>query len=250
MKRASIIVRYSNRSPRRERNLKIVVSQASKIKDCEVLVSVMEHDTLLSGGFTKKFVPDAFELCRASNIGASSSSANVFIIQDADILVETASYHGLIDAISSGCESAVVGEQCTDLSEHNVPPFQQSDRIDALVGEFRNTRPSRKGLGIFAISREAYVRIGGYCELFKVYGWDDCYMALKMKKATKFTDLSRPVVHLAHEVNYQSQFQPTNAETYYQLLYANDSEFQTLLDRDRVDLLGKYSGIARLEEAS
>ncbi len=114
--------------------------------------------------------------------------------------------------------------------------------VDKVIEEdpFRGAH-SRKAPGAcLAFSRSAFVRIGGYCELFQVYGWEDSYMKRKTSVLTKYKNLDTRIFHLPHERHYQAHLQPTNRKLFYATLSRSGEHIPSLAERDRQDLLQKY----------
>jgi GT2 family glycosyltransferase len=96
-----------------------------------------------------------------------------------------------------------------------------------------------------ALSRDAFIKVGGCCELFKVYGWEDVYFRYKVKTLTKQTCLNAQMIHMPHETNYQIDKQPVNAPLYHELLYTDNGDCVKLSMRDREYLLSHYPTIRR-----
>jgi hypothetical protein len=240
---ASIIVRFANKSDRRARNLRILINHLRRVPNLEVIVSVMENDIAGLAGVRKNFVDASFESARANNIGASLASGNILIFHDADVLIESRDYTRVMDAIDEGYESVRASERCIELSDVDLPRFAKPEEIDDAIRDSR-VDSTRDAPGAFmAITREAFVRIGGYCELFKVYGWEDCYFRLKAARLTYMTCLDRRLVHLPHEENYQMKDQPINAGLCRELLETDGGNCVKLAARDRLDLMVKYPHI-------
>ena len=242
--RASIILRFANRSDERARNLRILIGHLRRQPDLELIVSVMENDIAGLDGVRKNFVPAPFESARANNIGASLASADLFLFQDADVLMESDDYNRVIEKIDEGYECVRAANRCIDLADADVSRFSRPEEIDGAIRSSagHNTRDAPGALT--AITREAFVRIGGYCELFQVYGWEDCYFRLKAAKLTYAIWLDRRLVHLPHEENYQMKYQPANALLFRELLDTDGGNCVQLAGRDRLDLVTKYPGFA------
>ena len=56
------------------------------------------------------------------------------------------------------------------------------------------------------------------------------------------------MIHLPHEVNFQSDKQPVNAKLYQQLLYTDGGDCKKLSKRDMKDLLFKYKELKKYYE--
>lgn len=233
--RASVIFRFTNRSPRRAENLRMILRYLSQKSVVESIVVAMEKDVDLKKVKTRKhFVKSAFESSKANNIGASIAATDIFIFQDADIFFDLRCYDMIISAIENGYSSVRVGEQCVNLGPmHTRANCAQMAKLAS--NRFRDCLRDAPGACI-ALSRAAFIKVGGYCELFKVYGWEDCYMRHKVQKLTKQKNLGMQTLHLPHETNYQMGKQAVNAPLFYKIL----EDLDECVERDRNDLLDKY----------
>jgi hypothetical protein len=156
-------------------------------------------------------------------------------------------YSKIIRAISSGkAETVRVGERCVQLSYENTRNMCKNPKIlNANVKKkFNDCFRDAPGACV-AISRKAFINIGGHCELFKVYGWEDCYFRHKVKKLTRVIRLKEQMLHLQHEENWQSGRQAANLPLYEALLYTDNGDGVKLSKRDKKDLLKKYPGMQR-----
>ncbi|MBD3407207.1 MAG: glycosyltransferase [Candidatus Lokiarchaeota archaeon] len=242
MSEASVIIRYTNRSLSRARNLKILLDYIWPLNNIEIILSVMEHDIKIKHKKVHKiFSPDKFESAKANNIGAHNASTNIFIFQDADIMFHRKCYQKIINNINSGFGSIRVGERCVNLGENNIPKLKRNPEL-ILRHEFNSCFRDAPGACI-ALSRKSFKDVGGHCELFKVYGWEDVYFRYKVKKLTSQKCLNQQMIHLPHEINYQMGKQAVNAELYQELLSVDGGDCIKMSNRDREDLLRKYPNI-------
>jgi predicted glycosyltransferase involved in capsule biosynthesis len=205
----------------------------------------MEKDIKLDG-VKKIFTPKPFESSRANNIGASMATTNIFIFQDADIIFRPRHYDEIMQKVKKGYEMVRVGEKCVNLNTQSaIRMSKHPEHIDKIITKkFKDSFRDAPGACI-AITRKAFVRIGGYCELFKVYGWEDCYFRYKANKLTKKMCLKEQMIHLPHETNFQMKHQAKNAKLYHDILYTDNGNAKKLAARDREDLLAKYPGVKR-----
>jgi len=235
---ASVILRYCNQSRSRARNLRILLHHLAKIPTLEIVVSVMDKDFTPHVEVKKIFTPGTFESSRANNIGAAAATTDILIFQDADIIFEASCYTKIIQSICAGQESVRVGEQCVNLGAVNVPKLQRNPTA-FLKHRFKTCLRDAPGACI-ALSRSAFIKVGGHCELFKVYGWEDCYFRYKVKTLTKQSCLNQQMIHLPHEENFQMGHQADNAHLYQELLYTDGGNCIKLSERDRKFLLEQY----------
>jgi predicted glycosyltransferase involved in capsule biosynthesis len=243
----SVILRFTNRSKKRERDLKILLSHICRLKNLEIIIVVMERDVDLSN-FTnarKIFIDEPFESSKANNIGADASTTDVLVFQDADIIFKSDCYGKIINNLKN-YDSVRVGENCVNLGEIHVKKLIGSPiNIDHLTNKrFRDCIRDAPGAAI-ALNKRKFIEIGGYSELFKVYGWEDCYFRYKVKKLTKQMCLNEQMIHLPHEVNYQAGKQPVNAKLYHEIIYTDDGDCIKLSNRDRAFLLKKYKNLSK-----
>ena len=244
---ASVIIRFSNKSQQRLRNLGILINHIRRRKNIEIIVSAMESNFPNIKGITKNYTAATFESSRANNIGASLASTNILIFQDADIIFHLTNYDRIIHKIlKEKYQTVRVGEKCVNLNAqsaaHMVGNLPKVDQV--LRKDINDSLRDAPGACV-AIGKKAFIRIGGYCELFKVYGWEDCYFRYKAKKLTRSIGLNSQMVHLPHEINFQMKHQAKNAKLYHDLLYTDKGNCGRLAKRDRIDLLKKYPRLAR-----
>ena len=238
----SIIIRYRNSSSERERNLKIVLKHFLNASNVEIIVSVMECDIDLSSYHVKKiFTPDPFESSKANNIGAAASSKPYLCFLDADILFPLRAFKQAADFFAQGVEAIRVTETCVNLGNTARVEIEKG-HIQKVFQRINAQTPGRDAPGgSLMITRPAFVKVGGYCELFQKYGWEDCYMRVKVNKVCKKKALGLFSIHLPHETNYQSGYQAVNAPLYQELLNGN---IETIIKRDRDALLQRYPKLA------
>lgn len=265
MPKASVIFRFNNQSPQRVKNLDTVIRHASHNPNLEIIVVVMDTDVDLPifkslenppkhrGKIIKRFYKEPFASSRANNIGASLANTDILIFQDADILFSTGAYERIIKTIEGGADAVRVGEWCQNLNAPNTARIYKEHQhassngfmaVNRFIAEAAKTTKSRRDApgACHAISRKAFIEVGGYSERFKVYGWEDCYFRFKMQKLGRVS-LEMPMLHLYHEVNYQMRHQPDNAPLYHQLVYANPNQYKAILERDRGELLENHPRI-------
>lgn len=229
---ATVIFRYRN-TPDRLPGLLAILNHIKDNKQLEIILSVMDNDVQVPFG-KKIFSQGQFENSLANNIGASHASTNIFIFQDADIIFPNNFYDEMIKSLNNGEAEAIrIGERCVNYFKHTITPSQLLE-----FSESGGNGPcSRNAPGAcLAITRQAFIRIGGWCELFKVYGWEDCYMRYKVQNMCNYKSLNKTTVHLPHHENYQIGQQPQNSELYYEILRS----LQSCVDRDHKFLVDKY----------
>lgn len=236
----SVIIRYSNRSKAREYNLNALLDLIVPKNNLEIILSVMEQNINIKHQRVRKiFTPNPFESSKANNRGAAVATTDIFVFQDADIIFDPLLYDGIVHQIRNGFETVRVAEQCINVVGSN-------DAARLVKKTFGEGAARRDAPGAcVALSRKAFIRIGGHCELFKVYGWEDCYFRYKAAKLTKHHCLKGQMIHLGHEENYQAGKQPVNAGLFSELLSTDGGNCLRLAERDRIDLLSKYPGIAK-----
>jgi len=264
--KASVIIRFTNKSNQRVNNLMTLIRYISKNRNVEIIVSAMEENVQYPKSISKlqlknpkraklihHFTNKKFASTVANNTGASLANTNILIFQDADILFHNSNYNRIIKQIEKGMKAIRVGEKCLNLSIENTKKIHieaESNKSQAILNYFDRIQKSGKGCrdapgACTAINRKTFINIGGWSERFLVYGWEDCYFRYKIKKLgkNKYKSLQAPMVHLAHEINYQSKHQADNANLYSQIISANSEKYTAILKRDRTELLKKYPKI-------
>jgi predicted glycosyltransferase involved in capsule biosynthesis len=243
MQNSSIILRFANKSKKRARNLKILLDSITRLKNLEIILVVMENDINLEHPVRKVFLDAPFESSKANNFGADLSTTDILIFQDADIIFKLNSYNKIVESLKN-YDSVRVGESCVNLGEIHVGKLtQNSANIDRILNK-KFTDSIRDAPGaVVALNKKDFIRIGGYCELFKVYGWEDCYFRYKVKKLTRQICLNEQMIHLPHEVNYQAGKQPVNSGLYHELLNTDGGDSIKLSIRDREFLLENYKNL-------
>lgn len=241
---ASVILRFANRSTSRLRNIRVLIDHIKRRDNLEIIISAMDKDLTDIKKAKKKFTPGTFESSRANNIGAAMASTNILIFQDADIIFGLKAYDQVIQKIKDGLEMVRVGEKCVNLNAQSakrmVGNLAHVDRT--LSKKFKSGMRDAPGACI-AIGKKAFTKIGGYCELFKVYGWEDCYFRYKANKLTKHTCLHKQMIHLPHEINFQMKHQAKNADLYSAAIYTDGGNCKRLARRDRKALYKRYPGL-------
>lgn len=246
MPKASVILRYCNMSKLRERNLKILVNHILKNDKLEIIIVNMYKKTnqkFTHPNVKQIWIDKPFESSKANNIGANKSSTNIFIFQDADIIFKNNLYNKTIKALMEGYESVRIGEECIQLSELNTKRCVDNKFLQSQINKkFKDSKRDAPGACI-ALSRKSFIKVGGHCELFKVYGWEDCYFRYKVRKLTNQICFKEQMLHLNHETNYQAGKQAVNSKLYEDLLYTDNGNCVKLSKRDQDDLLKKYPNI-------
>ncbi len=247
-KTISIILRYCNKSQYRYRNLKILINNLKRLQNAEIILSIMDDKQPkledISNQIIKIYNPEPFESSKANNIGANAAKTNILIFQDADIIFDNIYYQQIIDKINKGYESIRVGQTCVNLGElitHQISTGETD--LDKLLSKHTNDSIRDAPGGCSAITREAFIRIGGFCELFQKYGWEDCYYRTKLHKLTKHTDLKACMYHLWHEENYQAGYQAENAHLYNEILTKDNGNCEWCSQRDKKHLTTHYENL-------
>jgi predicted glycosyltransferase involved in capsule biosynthesis len=205
----------------------------------------MEIDVLLPNNIRVIWSPEKFSSAVANNRGAAVASTDILIFQDADIIFPNEYYDLLIEQIKSGFEATRVGEICSQYPRPviNDQMFDaEMKRLSQYNPIFRDAahipRGTRHAPGACqAYSRAGFIKIGGWCELFRVYGWEDCYQNVKVRNHLKHSSLNKFMLHLAHEENYEMKEQKKNRGFYQEVL--DDSA--ACVERDRKFLQEKYA---------
>jgi len=241
---ASVILRFRNSSTTRLRNLWLVTEVIHDVPEIEIIISAMELD--IPGDLPGKVVltREPFSSSRANNIGANAASSNIFIFQDADIIFHPRYYRKFVQVLTeSGFETARLGQNCLNISNPRSLFDRRGEALYQHIDQYATDAIRDAPGACCAMTRAAFCRIGGFCELFSVYGWEDCYFRYKVTGLTKFTSLDGKMLHLPHEENYQAGFQQANAHLYHDILYTDGGNGIRLSQRDAEALSSRYPGI-------
>ena len=235
----SVILRFSNRSRFRLRNLQIIIALIQSTPNLEIIISTMELDAPKIPGTIQVFQPGTFESSKANNYGAAAANSDIFVFQDADIIFEPKYYNEILAAVHTGAESVRIADTCVNLGEEKSDIF--SKNTTALHEFLENIPDGGRDApgGCSAITRAAFKRIGGHCELFKVYGWEDTYYRHKLNVLTKRTSLGAKMAHLWHEDNFQGWAQPQNSQLYCEII-ENAESCERCTQRDKTFLEMTY----------
>lgn len=241
--RMSVILRFCNKSYNRLRNLLVLLGLLRSVPFVEVIVVVMGDDigdgvVSFGGRFRKVFVGGGgeFESSRANNVGASVAGSDVFVFQDADIVFDPEVYSRVLDLMVGGVESVKVGRSCVDLGEDVTAGVGVGGVDFGLLGG-GSVRDAPGGCS--AITRGAFVRVGGYCELFKYYGWEDFYYRYKTEQCCNHVVLDCCMFHLWHECNFQCGGWNRHRDLFDELL----ADSCGCVERDRLFLVERYEGL-------
>lgn len=137
-----------------------------------------------------------FNKSLAFNTGVSKAKHNKLLLHDADIMVP-GWYINKISKLLDKYEGCHLGQQVLYLtpnstSEVNTNKTLTNKQCESAVDYFEG--------GSLAITKEAYIRIGGFDERFIGYGVEDCEFYQRMKECTKFVeDRTVRMIHLWHD---------------------------------------------------
>lgn len=164
-------------------------------------VIISEFGVLGKKHFDKKWGPrvrylytrggEAFNKSRAMNKAFMAAAHSICVLVDADIILP-AGYLAAVDHHMQGYEACfllkrVLHTPVVKHLKHNVKPPVNYIRADNFNG------------GSLAIRRDAYRKIGGMCEDFEGYGYEDLEFWDRLRKMLKLNeDRIFDVLHLNH----------------------------------------------------
>ena len=138
---------------------------------------------------------------KARNLGANAAAGRWILFLDDDIVAPEGLVHAHLDLLENNAGSGTIGYAITDPSVADAPHFSYLDTRGVAKlsngpapGRFFVTQNA-------AVSREAFLSIGGFDEDFSSYGFEDMEVAFRLEQDAKvrFQALIFPVaLHVHH----------------------------------------------------
>ena len=133
---------------------------------------------------------ELFNKSKAMNAGIMAATSDICVVLDADMLIPDGFFDLVISSIS-GYDACFLLKRilhCTELDvKHHKLPHIESIRDDNFNG------------GSIAITKSAYIRIGGMCEDFEGYGYEDVEFWDRLRQLTTLNEKRElDLLHLPH----------------------------------------------------
>ncbi len=142
---------------------------------------------------------------KARNLGAHAATGQYILFMDDDIVAPTGLVRAHLDMLEAHPGCGTIGYAVTDPAVVDAPHFAYLDTrgVAKLApgpapGRFFVTQNA-------AVSREAFLSIGGFDENFSAYGFEDMEVAFRLEEAAgiKFQALTHPVPFHVHHHTLQ-----------------------------------------------
>lgn len=203
LSKISYIIVHRQTSPDRRKNLQTLINYLSTyFNDLEIIVieqDVKKKTKDLPKKVKHFLIPDAgpFNKGKCFNIGMQLTKNPYLAFSDNDVIVPPQqlleSFHAIHEIDSIFPFTAMM-----DLSESTTKYFRKnlllSPHDNLISSSFRRCL----GAGLVLIQRKANQKIGGWCEEFSGWGWDDLYFGIKIQKLLHYTVFPSLGLHLFH----------------------------------------------------
>jgi glycosyltransferase involved in cell wall biosynthesis len=200
----------------------IIVDDGSIDKCCDFVHS-HENSNLI-----KLIKTEGIGLARAKNLGAECSNGDFFIFCDAHLQFEDLWIDRLIEPIRAGvCDGVTPG----------IAPFDDPSKVGygqklnyTLSVQWNSLRQNTlfptavlPG-GCFAVSRNVFFDVGGFDKGFRVWGYEDVEISLKMW-LFGYRCYAQPSVKILHLFRTSFHYTVTHEDIYYNMLRMAYSHF-------------------------
>lgn len=185
---------------------------------------------------------DGMHFCKSASFNKAVEHAkfNKMILHDADMLVR-ADYSVKISSLLDDFESAHIGSTVCYMDKESTDKIVKNQSIDKdnissdrVVGYYEG--------GSFGIMKNAYIRIGGFCDDFIGYGCEDCEFYNRMSKGTRsYTKRSIDLFHLWHDRTDGWIERHDINKNIQSKMFKED--FNSLCNRLRRQLISKYKNL-------
>jgi len=182
----------------------VVINNMKMQKYPVVEIIKVEHDTearMVGSGSTLDILVDEcgdmpFNKSMAFNVGVIHASSDKLVLHDADMLVAD-EYIGRVSDLLNSFEACHIGAMVIYLSSKDLDVIFKTRVVGMPLSPYK-TVDYFEG-GSLGCNKDVFVRIGGFCEDFWGYGYEDCEFFNRLKLATNFFNTrSERLLHLEH----------------------------------------------------
>jgi mannosyltransferase OCH1-like enzyme/GT2 family glycosyltransferase len=251
-KKCSCLITFRDSDEARLDNLYYVVNHLAQHPDFEIIIveqsaSALIDKARLSENTIYKFVHNSAEFNKSwgINIAASLSSADIFIVHDADMVLDLSTLQEAVDQFERGIEAVNPFDLLIDLNSEETESFLLGDKeVDISRSESEINRIYQGQIppfcgGVFLISSNVFYAIGGMDERFSGWGAEDDAVSLRLFNQTSKIQIFEQKIayHLHHE---KKSGAPNTASASYvrnlALLSAYHEQGSNLIDCFKADV--------------
>lgn len=200
----SFVILYRHKDLIRLSNLKRVIEWATSFSESEIILVEQDKHSKISHLnlpvrhiFTKSELP--FNRSWGFNVGVNNAKSNIVVLTDCDLIMDPYRFIESLRLMSQyDCVSpySSVVDLTIDESMGKLEQMMMVNRPGR--GETDNQKINICG-GMTIFRKEAYTKIGGYCEDFVGWGGEDDFMAVKVKNLLTWFEVPGRCYHLFHE---------------------------------------------------
>lgn len=176
-------------------NLGIVLNRLASVADCDIVLveQDLEPAVVVPDGVRHVLLPDAgpFNKSWAMNVGFRATEADLVAFCDADVLVAASACDRAFAGLSAGYDAVKPFGRIVDLDQEHSALYASSVDVGTTSLSLPDPidKPLRRGGeyvpfcgGLFMITREAFVAVGGFDERFRGWGAEDDAMQAKLNR--------------------------------------------------------------------
>lgn len=189
-RKESILTVVNNIKAQKFPNINIILVEQDNTSKFDVIPSI-KHVLL------KNDITDEFSKTSSFNVGVMKYGSNINILHDADILVPSWYTANMFNEMRNH-DSCHLGKQVVYLTPQSTRIVNEHKKL-LDTNECEHAVDYFEG-GSLAITKDAFIKVGGFDEKFVSYGCEDCEFYERIKECTRFNN-NRYVkmVHLWHD---------------------------------------------------
>lgn len=199
----------------------IVVDDASTDNGCHFL---RQQET---GKNIKLITTEGIGAAAARNLGVEQSRGKYLIFCDAHLTFENFWIDRMLELVLTKKADGVAPGIASMTEPHKIGYGQKLDQKLGVVWYPNPHRPSPVAIlpgGCFLVTREAFLKVGGFDRGFRVWGFEDIEFSIKMW-LFGFTCLVHPSVKILHLFRQTHPYTVVHEHIYYNMLRMAYSHF-------------------------